>query len=573
MVWGVVFVAAFGFWGVMPACAENYAVLAGVSHYALGERQPQMNLEGPAWDLPAMRTAIEQRGFAAGNIVLLLDEQATGKAILRALSAMVAKAGPGDFVLFYFSGHGTSGFDRNNLELATGIGPQTGALVPYDFSTASRSALLASLIIGRRDLRPILARLNSSAHALVILDSCYSQDASRDIAPRGRSRYLDLQELGTRGLVVEETEPAAESASTAAAGSLESVYPYANIVSLAAAARDETASDIGSGLLAEGRIHTIDSHPHGALTNSLLEGLSGAADTDHSGSISVDELYRYVREQVRARFRHTPQLLQQTGSTLASSMRFSRSRTAAAPGGTSRRDEPAATVDLKLQNVSPILAKRLMALPGIEQANLDYDLLLRKGVDGYDLFDGSRTLVRHFSASEDDSIVMRIGHERDLQQLFHWSFPGQDFNAALDLTDPPGQGMIYDGQHLKVTVRVDQPSYLLLLSIDSGGTVSVLYPAGEKEAEQLQAEVQTSVLEGVVGAPFGLESLKLFAFRERPAGYGALTCAVAADGAPSCPSFQPGSEQFNNLLVLLRQSGTGRAQAMLRLVSSQGPRL
>ena len=37
---------------------------------------------------------------------------------------------------------------------------------------------------------------------------------------------------------------------------------------------------------------------HGVFTHYLLEGLKGRADTDNDSLITVDEVYRYVSEQV-----------------------------------------------------------------------------------------------------------------------------------------------------------------------------------------------------------------------------------------------------------------------------------
>lgn len=38
---------------------------------------------------------------------------------------------------------------------------------------------------------------------------------------------------------------------------------------------------------------------HGMFTYFVLKGLNGAADENHDGSVSVDELYGYVRTSVQ----------------------------------------------------------------------------------------------------------------------------------------------------------------------------------------------------------------------------------------------------------------------------------
>lgn len=571
------------------AHAENYAVLVGVSEYSIGKSKPQVNLEGPAYDLPALRDSLIRHGFKPKNVTLLLNEKANRHAILENLQAAVLKAQPGDFLVFYFSGHGTSSFDQHNRVIATGIGPNTGAIVPYDFNPSSRASLLGSLIVGRRDLRPILEKLDRSAKALVILDACYSQDSAKDLELRGVPRYLNLEDFLPRGLVLDTEDQATEVTQstkgtqatggaraprgTQAAERSPDVYPYSNVISLSASAKNETAVDIGSQLLSTGRIHTVDNHPHGAFTNSLLMGLNGAADINRDGAITVDELYHYTRENVRSNFKHTPQILQPDGAALASTtVLTSNNHTLASnPSADSQSLSSAPSISIMLQGVPPTIGRRILGLANVAPAQGDYDFLIRATPSGYQFYDGSRTLIHYYAANEVDELVDRIGMQSDLRQLFDWRFAHQDFNLTLDVTEPRLQGEYYNGQHLKVSVSTDQPCYLLLLDIDSGGSISVLYPGTLQELAKLVPGVQKSVIEGVVGAPFGMEHLKAFAFREKPVGYERWACSKSENGSMNCPNFKPGTHAYYEMLQLLQQSDHGRAQAQLRVVSSAEP--
>ena len=83
----------------------------------------------------------------------------------------------------------------------------------------------------------------------------------------------------------------------------DSAYPYRNVVYISASSMREVALDILDGR------NTIDGRPHGALTDAMLRGLSGEANTNGDEKITTRELYRYTKQWVSSRNPHTPQLL------------------------------------------------------------------------------------------------------------------------------------------------------------------------------------------------------------------------------------------------------------------------
>ena len=86
-------------------------------------------------------------------------------------------------------------------------------------------------------------------------------------------------------------------------------YPYRTVVYISAASKSERAMDIGSTLIRSGRVKTIDGRPHGAFTNAFIDGLNGGADTNKDRTVTNEELYRFVKDQVTEHFPHQPQLL------------------------------------------------------------------------------------------------------------------------------------------------------------------------------------------------------------------------------------------------------------------------
>ena len=93
-----------------PALATQRALLVGVSELV---NQPQsLWLQAPRNDVMLMRDALLKQGFAASDITVLADGVSgavlpESQAIHDALGRLLAQSRSGDFVLLYFSGHGT----------------------------------------------------------------------------------------------------------------------------------------------------------------------------------------------------------------------------------------------------------------------------------------------------------------------------------------------------------------------------------------------------------------------------------------------------------------------------------
>ncbi|WP_240651379.1 MULTISPECIES: caspase family protein [unclassified Variovorax] len=92
------------------AFATQRALLVGVSELV---NQPQaLWLQAPRNDVMLMRDALQKQGFAATDIAVLADgvngaALPEAQAIHDALTRLLAQSKSGDFVLLYFSGHGT----------------------------------------------------------------------------------------------------------------------------------------------------------------------------------------------------------------------------------------------------------------------------------------------------------------------------------------------------------------------------------------------------------------------------------------------------------------------------------
>ena len=136
------------------AAPRKLALLVGISQY---ERRGG---QGPGWwnlesrnDVAAMRQVLmDHFGFAADEIVMRLDAQATRQGIIEAFQQhLIAPAVPGAVVVFHFSGH----LQPVAADVGAGLEP---SLVPFDYVSQS-AADGAKTNLSASQLRELLAQL------------------------------------------------------------------------------------------------------------------------------------------------------------------------------------------------------------------------------------------------------------------------------------------------------------------------------------------------------------------------------------------------------------------------------
>lgn len=258
--------------------SERYALLIGISEY----QSPAIDrLEGPAHDLVTLkRTLLRDWQFDSDRVSTLLNHQATKANIMQSLNDVLERSNSGDYVLFYFSGHGTSAYDPEKL---WPMPYDTGAVVPYD-ALMNAQRKVDRVISGRQDIRPVFKQLDDrGVNVLAILDTCYSEHGTRTLA-----------QASYRGLSGEVPLVRSQAAKPA-------TYPYQNIYMIAAAGADELALDLDYKVAH--RYPTFDQVPHGALTDSLLRVITGnvAGDQDKDGTLTHQELFETTRQFMSAR--------------------------------------------------------------------------------------------------------------------------------------------------------------------------------------------------------------------------------------------------------------------------------
>jgi len=571
----VALAAVFVLLGTRAGMADGrkYALLIGVGSYTY---LPRNSLEGPPHDVRTLQRVLTQDwGFDPRDVVVLLDRQATKAAILGALDQLAGETRPSDYVFVYFSGHGTSGYDRTFKDV--GIDGNSGALIPADFRPGPLQRLKESLIIGSRDLKPRLELLDKDRKLFVVFDSCFSGNAARMVFAAGDARYIPATELvtsqDTRALV--HTEEDAGPPVPGPPEAPEAPYPYRNLVYISAASKSEKAVDISSAALRTGRVRTVDDQPHGALTNALLEGLSGAADTNRDGRISYGELYEYAKDKVSQSFPHQPQLLVPAvgreavltapvlgaAEPAATSPPVAVVRPQAASPANSLPTAPSASsarLRVKVLEIEPAVTARIAALPGVRLVSGPgpYDILLTQGPLGFKLYHASGDELASYPISDAAAVVERVARQVAVQALVDLTYDDQDFNVTLAI--PGNRGFLKEQEPFVFDFSVETDAHVLLFDVDSGGTVSVLYPFSAREARPVRRGRVPSPPDVLrVSPPYGTECLKIVAFAEKPSGFDRWIEA----------SFSATSPKLVELLTMLRTARGRRAQARLKVVT------
>lgn len=111
-------------------------------------------------------------GFAAGDITILTDQQATKANIISALSSMVAQASAGGvkYLVFSLSSHGTQVVDFNNDE----PDGKDEAFCAYNAAATPQGFWDPNTLIVDDELRDLFLKLPQDVLVEVYLDTCHS---------------------------------------------------------------------------------------------------------------------------------------------------------------------------------------------------------------------------------------------------------------------------------------------------------------------------------------------------------------------------------------------------------------
>ncbi len=244
-----------------PLLPSNHALIITVSEY---QRSP---LPGVLNDRKLARELALRFGVPAQNIVELSERDVTREGLKEALAAMNQTIMPGDKLYVYFSGHGARFYTKAANQC-------TESIVMQDMHVVTNTEFASML-------RPLSAKTDKT---IVMLDSCHSGGvahaaSARDIALGTALRAKFLPEASSPQCSLAVNDRSFSQTRGADLGTTDN-----NLVILAAARNNEVAWDTSKG---------------GALTYNFEQCLNGgAADADHSGSLSMRELTACIQARL-----------------------------------------------------------------------------------------------------------------------------------------------------------------------------------------------------------------------------------------------------------------------------------
>ena len=211
-------------------------------------------LRAPTGDVDALADVLGDEAIGGFEVERLVDE--TTEAVKKRIEDFFRDSRRQDLLLFYFSGHGVLAQDRR-----------------FYFATASTELQwVRTTAIDDRFVNEAMDQSRARS-IVVLLDCCHSGAFGKGLVPK----------------------------STLSAG-VEHRFDGHGRVTLTASDELEYAFEETD----PARINELGAaEPGSVFTRCLVEGLrSGEADTDRDGAISVDDLYDYVKQQVRERSAH-----------------------------------------------------------------------------------------------------------------------------------------------------------------------------------------------------------------------------------------------------------------------------
>jgi hypothetical protein len=247
-----------------PPPSNRWAVVIGIGQYDNGTI-PHLKYTVP--DAEAVYAALlDNAGFKKENVLLLTDrsdKKPTLRNIKWALGTFLGRsAQKDDTVLIFFAGHGAPEVDTRGLE-RDGLAKY---LIPSDADPDD----LYSTALPMDELQTIFARIEAE-RVVAFLDACYSGAVS------GPGLGRTFASKRTR------------------AGSLDDLF-------LERLTRSKGRAIVTASRPSEVSIE-LPELAHGIFTYYLVSGLKGAADLNHDGIVTLQELYEYLDQQVSTKSR------------------------------------------------------------------------------------------------------------------------------------------------------------------------------------------------------------------------------------------------------------------------------
>jgi len=488
------------------AHAETRALLVGVWQF---QSEFIDDLVGPENDLGAMEALV--RGEGAKDVTVLRNDQVSRTTVETALHALGLRAKPGDWIVFYYSGHGAQ---AEAAVKGTPDGDLDQFLPLAKFDSEKQDA---ERFIVDKDFYAWLSRyIPRSVQVLMIADACHSGTLNRSIDRRAFHFTPRLAFRGNTADVALIPRPAPQFPSVLEGG--ETAAPSArdradlpNLVYMAAAQDDQLASEASLPVQGAPSRGFLTYAFEQGLTTRGADGKALAADLDGDGKVTVGEIASYVDTQVRAL--------------------------------TSERQQPRTAFTAGVDHIAlfgalppapPLVAEPMQ--PGVFAADKAGMALLRgaavpwriaaSAADADFLWDTAKRTVLHRSG---DMVAEGVATSAALRGVIEKWNAVETLRPLLSeararLTVGPDQpGARYrNGSTVSLSLEpVAQaggaPLFATVFDLASDGTVQLLYPIEAVDGEgKLDGSAPKPVLQNRVVAPFGADHVVAVVSEARP---------------------------------------------------------
>ncbi|MCX7098664.1 MAG: caspase family protein [Methylococcales bacterium] len=245
--------------------AQVYGIVIGIDAY-----KNVNGLNGAVNDAKMVADALNS--IASKPVTLLLDGNATRENIKQAWDNVSSQAKKGDTVFFTYAGHGSQDHERVKGTEADGM-DEFYVLANFAVSGPETAERLVD-----DDLQEWFSK-RPDLSIVLVSDSCHSGTMTRAYKKsKLKYRKIDISGLTDDALPV-PTNPDIVN---------EQVTKMPHVISFAGVPDNEEVPEVN-----------IENQRHGALSWSFAKGLSGLADGNGDGAVSVSELKNFLLEKVR----------------------------------------------------------------------------------------------------------------------------------------------------------------------------------------------------------------------------------------------------------------------------------
>jgi Caspase domain len=487
-----------------PVGGEVRALIIGIDAY-----QFEPSLKGAVADARDIESTLRRGGVA--DVTALLDAASDRATVMRSLDALLARSRPGDLVVLSIAGHGVQepehfkGSQPDGMDdvfILAGFNPETAAGAEQRILGSEFNHLIRQFEL-------------KGAQVLFIADACHGGGLTRAIDPRAAE--MSYRQAPRYTLVADDLKPIS-TANDAFASEL----GFQRTAFLAAVDRTEKAPEI-----------QIPGQPglRGALSYAVARALEGAADENHDGQVTRDELIRYVR-QVTYQLSDQRQHIVTAGppaQDAGAEVLYGRTRgvvlldpteksdprpeqpsspAAAAPiaspakPSVSPAPRPIATTPLDTVRVA-VLGNQRDVLKDLEIREARFEAVATSDNPdlvwdpiSLDVLAGADVIAHQISRSDLPSVIDRLAAVNGFKRLAA--------KAPQSVRVLPDDKIHQRDSHIEVQVSGVAQRSLLLFNITGDGTVQALYPIGSDSPVIATADYRFPV---VVGEPFGADQV------------------------------------------------------------------